>query len=466
MILPAPLEQFLNGGAKRFISIAVVALVLFLATYLGRDPSLNYVIAVGGIAGLFVLIRTPELGLATLLIAALSIPFTFGTGTQTPLHAAVVLIPVLLVLWVSTMVLRKSARLAPSIVNLPLIGFAVSVTISLLAGNLLWSYFARTASLQSQLGGWAIFVFSAGVFLLVGNQINDLKWLKAFTIIFLTLAGLVVLGRIVMPLSAITTRLVVDPGALGSLFWVWLVALAGGQALFNRSLNNAIRLLLTASVIATLVYGYFISRAWVSGWLPPLVAAMALIWLRSWRAGLLVSIAALLTILVRDPGILDNLVGLKQYSIDTRLEAWEIMFQYVIPLNPILGLGPANYYFYTPLFPILGYAVSFNSHNQYVDLIAQTGVVGLVIFAWLMASIARVGWGLRTRVADEFARGYVYGCLGGLAGTLWAGVHGDWFIPFVYNIGLTGFRASMLGWFFLGGLVAIEQMVKRQSVDC
>lgn len=57
------------------------------------------------------------------------------------------------------------------------------------------------------------------------------------------------------------------------------------------------------------------------------------------------------------------------------------------------------------------------------------------------------------------------GCLGGLAGTLWAGVHGDWFIPFVYNIGLTGFRASMLGWFFLGGLVAIEQMVNRQSAD-
>ncbi len=69
----------------------------------------------------------------------------------------------------------------------------------------------------------------------------------------------------------------------------------------------------------------------------------------------------------------------------------------------------------------------------------------------------RLGWELRERVTDGFARGYVYGCLGGLGGTLWAGMHGDWVLPFVYNIGLGGFRASMLGWLFLGGLVAVEQ---------
>jgi hypothetical protein len=31
-------------------------------------------------------------------------------------------------------------------------------------------------------------------------------------------------------------------------------------------------------------------------------------------------------------------------------------------------------------------------------------------------------------------------------------------LPFVYNIGLAGFRASVLGWLFLGGLVSLEQM--------
>ncbi|PWH19836.1 MAG: hypothetical protein DDG58_04135, partial [Ardenticatenia bacterium] len=52
----------------------------------------------------------------------------------------------------------------------------------------------------------------------------------------------------------------------------------------------------------------------------------------------------------------------------------------------------------------------------------------------------------------------VYACLAGLAGTLVAGMLADWFIPFVYNIGLAGFRASILGWLFLGGLIALDQM--------
>jgi hypothetical protein len=34
-------------------------------------------------------------------------------------------------------------------------------------------------------------------------------------------------------------------------------------------------------------------------------------------------------------------------------------------------------------------------------------------------------------------------------------------LPFVYNIGIAGFRASMLAWLFLGGLVALEQAVSH-----
>jgi hypothetical protein len=43
-----------------------------------------------------------------------------------------------------------------------------------------------------------------------------------------------------------------------------------------------------------------------------------------------------------------------------------------------------------------------------------------------------------------------------------AGMIGDWVLPFFYNIGLTGFRSSILGWLFLGGLVSIEQLVIAQ----
>ena len=75
----------------------------------------------------------------------------------------------------------------------------------------------------------------------------------------------------------------------------------------------------------------------------------------------------------------------------------------------------------------------------------------------------RLGWELRSRVSSGFARAYVYGALGGWVATLASGMLVDWFLPYVYNIGLTGFRGSMLPWLFLGGLVSIEYMVRRQS---
>jgi hypothetical protein len=109
----------------------------------------------------------------------------------------------------------------------------------------------------------------------------------------------------------------------------------------------------------------------------------------------------------------------------------------------------------------LGYYVQFNSHNNYVDIIAQTGFAGLICFLWFIGELGVSGWRLKEEVSEGFAKAYIIGALGGLVGTLVAGMLGDWFLPFVYNVGLNGFRSSVLGWLFLGGIVAIEQMVHR-----
>jgi hypothetical protein len=46
----------------------------------------------------------------------------------------------------------------------------------------------------------------------------------------------------------------------------------------------------------------------------------------------------------------------------------------------------------------------------------------------------------------------------GLAGSLVSGLLADWIIPFTYNIGVRGFRSSLLFWVFLGGLLALKRM--------
>jgi hypothetical protein len=107
--------------------------------------------------------------------------------------------------------------------------------------------------------------------------------------------------------------------------------------------------------------------------------------------------------------------------------------------------------------------VQFNSHSQVIDLIAQTGLVGLACFTWFITEVGLLGLRLAKSAPEGFARGYVYGALGGLAGTIVAAYLVDWVLPFVYNIGLNGFRASVLAWLFMGGLVSIEQLVRRQE---
>ena len=470
------------------LRLGIIVGVLLLAYYLGPRASERFLVLSIAAAGVLVLIRRLELGLVALLIGALSVPFTISTGTQTSLNPAVLLPPALLGVWAIEMVRRQDVRLVPSPVNLPLIAFVASATLSFVGGNIQWNLWASSASLQAQLGGWIVFVLSAGVFLLVGNQVKDIRWLKVLTGIFLGVGALYLAGRALPYASQVTGRLLAA-GAAGSLFWVWLVALAGGQALFNKSISRTERVALLGLVLLTLGVGWFQGRSWASGWAPPLAALVALLWLRSWRLGLLASLVVgvafvwvrsqgaifatmpvaeqflnLLGVSESDPNLAASVIVEDQYSIDTRWIAWDIVVNKVLPANPILGLGPSNYYHHTRLYPILGWYVNFNSHSQYVDILAQTGMLGLATFVWLMATISKLGWTLRETVGNGFARGYVYGCLAGLAGTLAAGMLGDWFLPFVYNIGLAGFRASILGWLFLGGLVALQGLAQRRSV--
>jgi hypothetical protein len=157
-----------------------------------------------------------------------------------------------------------------------------------------------------------------------------------------------------------------------------------------------------------------------------------------------------------------KLVTSDAYSWGTRVDAWIIVLQ-ISQVSPLLGMGFANYYWYTPLFPIRGFKVRFNSHSQYVDLIAQVGFFGLLAFLWIFFELGLMSWKLSEKLPDGFSRGYAYGVFGGVAGTLMAAFLVDWVLPFTYNIGYHGFRASILAWIFMGGMVSIEQIYLKKS---
>jgi hypothetical protein len=407
-------------------------------------------------AAALVVTRWPALGLASLILISLFMPSPNMPGG---LNIAVLFLILLVGLWLLGLIVGKSpTKWVSSRTFRPLLFFMAISVLAFGVGQFSWFFYAQHAPLDTQLGGLAILLLSAGAFLLVAHQLHDLRWLQILTWLFVASGSLQIIGWLVPALGRYTSRLFQLGTSGNSLFWVWLTAISLSQAVFNRRLHVIWRFTLGCLVLATWYVGFVLNYGWKSGWLPPLVSIAIILGLLSWRIGLGVA----LTGLVIGPALATKAINTDLYSYSTRFEAWSIMLE-IIKVNPILGLGPANYRWYTPLFPIEGYYVRFNSHNNYIDIVAQTGLLGLACFSWFAWEVGRLGWCLRNQAQEGFERAYVYGALGGLGGMLAAAMIADWVIPFVYNIGFSGFRASMLGWMFLGGLVSIEHVVRSRS---
>ncbi len=439
------------------------------------SPSwLPYVLILLCVVGVAVLVRWPPLGLAALIAGSLVAPVAVPTGTQTDLNFTVLFLPVLLIVGFVQLVRRGDWGRLVSRPVLPVLALAVTAVLSFgivnytslvfafSIGNPPWLADAQMAPLPAQLGGLAVFILSAGAFFLAANEIRDVSWLQALTWLFLGLAGLYLAKRLVPGVADVTGQ-VFQKGADGSLFWTWLVALAFSQALLNRSLSFPVRLALGCVVSAAFYVGLVEGRDWLSGWMPPLLAVLAILWLGAPRVALVATLAGVAAMAVK----VDTIAGLvmngdNQYSLTTRLAAWRVLTD-IARSSPIFGLGPSNYYHCTPLVSILGWHVHFSSHNTYMDILLQTGLLGLGCFLWFAWDVGRIGWKLRTRFSTGFAHAYTIGALGGLAGILAAAMLGDWVLPFVYNVTLSGLRASVLGWIFLGGLVALERMTPPES---
>lgn len=442
---------------QRYKRVVVVSGVIALSVIIGIFIPLEYlplpILLIGATGVIIVYLRFPSLGLLALLFAAMYIPIEVGTGTGTGINFVVFLIPLLLGVWFADTVVRKrriSFQFSRPI--WPLIALSVVSLLAFGIGQLPWFVFARGAPLKSQFAGLAIFLLSVGAFIMVSNLITEIRWLKRLTWLFLLLAPLYLLA-IAIPSAGDILLQIIPRGGGGSLFYVWLVAITFSQLLINRELSRFWRILLFGLLIATFYVTFVVLFDWKSGWVPAMIVVGVIIFLRYPRLGLLLAFVSL--IFLRD--IPAQIIATDEYSYTTRIIAWEILWEEIVRVNPLLGLGPANYYYYTPLFPILGYNVEFNSHNNYVDIVAQIGLLGLACVLWFAAELGLLGLGLMKKPMDSFSKAYVIGVMGGLVGTLAAGMLGDWVIPFVYNIGVRGLHTSVIGWIFMGGLIVIEK---------
>ncbi len=444
-----PARRWIGAHDQLLIRLAVVLAVFAGAVLLGRKPSILPLLGLAGIVVVLVFYRWPVLGALLTVIGGMAAPYSGPSG----LNVAMLGMALLIGIWIMQMlVLHRRFVLVDWGTVRAGIALCLVGALALAMGLLPW-FPTQQAPLGAQLGGLALIILSVGTFAWASNVIKSLFWLKVLTYGFIIYASLHLIGYFLPQLGRYTDRVFVY-GSTGSMYWTWLSVLAFGQAFFNRQLRPLPRLALGMVVVATMYVAFVVQNDWKSGWVPAGIGIAVTLAASSWRVAIAVAVAGL----VPAVGLMQRAISSDTYSYSTRVEAWEILAK-IIKVNPVLGLGPANYYWYTPLFSIRGYNVQFNSHSQYVDLVAQFGLVGALVFLWFVFEILRVAWRLwRAPVADGFARAYVYSAIGGFAASLAAGFFGDWLFPFFYNVGLAGFRASMQPWLFMGGLVAIAAM--------
>ncbi len=457
---------------RLIVSGLIICGVLALAVVLGRQGSLIILAAEFALVGALVLLRWPLLGFLLLIPSALVVRLEIGTGTEVSLNPASLLVPALLGIWLLNSLMQHDLRLAPSRVNRPLFLFLVVGLISIPISNVIWDPTVPRSDrfIVVQLAQWALFAFSAIIFWLIGNRITSQVWLKRITVFYLIVAAGVALLRIT-PGNEYIAFYTISFAVERAPFWLLLTAVSAGQLFFNRRLSTRWRLFLVIILAMTLYYALAVQQERSSNWVGVFVALGVLTWLRFPRLRWLSFIVLVATLA---SGVLVSVI----YDFAGGDAKWSesgasrgVLIQRVLELsmrNPITGIGPAAYrpYGFTrPLFYEGAYWIEpqINSHNNYVDLFSQVGILGLGIFLWFMAELAWLGWRLRKVFKDDFAGGYVNGMLAAWVGIMVIMALADWFLPFVYNIGFSGFQASVLLWMFFGGLITLEQIARKQT---
>ncbi len=443
----------------RLLPIGILtALAVALITRSGAmGYNLTLAVAVAAVGGVIVLafqIQRPFAGIAALVVSGAALPLHVAADGQ--VNAPLGLAALVCTAWLVREVLfMRKLDLAPSPLVGTVIALMVSAVASFFAGQIDW-YQGAGAGPSAQIGGLALFLLSGGLLLAVAHQLRSVNELATLTYLFLAAGSFVPFLMLFPQLDPIAAP-TVSPSTVGSMFWTWLVGMGAAQAWFNRSLSPGVRLWLLVVVFTALFHGIVQRTDWASGWVPPLIALGIVAAHRFPRTTICAGLAGSTAGIVVLNQVFQGLLAHEQYSLRTRLDAWDTLWA-IIQKSPIFGVGISHYYHFTKLYSTTGWYVSFSSHNNYIDLAAQTGLVGLTLFLCLGAAALTLVFRLRARATGEFERAFAIGCVGCVIAALASGMLGDWILPFVYNVGLAGFRSSMLFWVFLGGALALWNM--------
>lgn len=448
--------------------IAGVLLAVPAITFLYVRGRLDPLLVLAGIVGVIVALRLFQVsersnkGIVLLIIAAGMLSFvSLPTGRESRIPISMLVALALVVPWLLSMLWGKPpTRLKPSPINRPLIAFVAVSIISYFWSQIfrdpllfVWSSFPMV-----QAAALVVNILLPLTLLYVANQVTEVRWLKYLV------AVLLIFGVASVAFFFIDQRtgdLLFYRGTRG-LFSMWVAAFAYGLALFHKGLKPWQRALLLLLVLIFVYRYFYVGRSWVSGWLPLGVACVIITWFRSRRLFFICMTVGLIYLAANFDFYYQDIVVAEQEegSGTDRVELWVRNLTHVAN-HPFWGMGPAGYAPYNMTYHA---ADARSTHNNYFDILAQTGVIGFVTFLLIIVKLWRIGLRSVRHHAGrrDFEETYAVVAYSGVFGMAVGMMLGDWALPFAYNETIAGFDNAVLTWVLLGGMVALE-MIGRES---
>jgi len=399
-------------------------------------------------------------GVALVPVVGTAVPLGIDTGRGSIVVAALMLGMALLGVWGIWFVLARDITLVRTPINGPVALVGLAWIVALVSSHAFvdprLAIRLGVPFLTTQLAALAVTYASLGLLMLAANVGRDLRFARAATWLVIGVGAVVCLASVAGLSSFVAFT------NTGGLFTNWVVSLAYGQALFNHRLAAWVRagllLLAVAWVTQAAVYG----TAWLSGWVPTLAAVLVITLLRSRLLfGALGLVGATVGVAFHERIYQAVFLSQLDEGSDSRLDIWAQAWD-LLSQHPLFGTGPVGYAAYYMTF-YQGSGSSMSTHSNFIDVAAQTGIVGTLAFLWLLGALAVVATRACRRWRAGFPGGFAAGVSGGYAGAVISMALGDWVMPFIYNQGIGGFRYTVHTWVFLGLLAGLAATPVRAS---
>jgi hypothetical protein len=447
---------------SRFIRPLVIFSVLVLSIGAGLAAGLDrlsvallFGLPTIAFVGWILFTRKFEMMVLALPINALIAPFDLPTGTYSKIPVSLLMSLALCAIWFVTMGIRNQWRFAPTLLNRPALAFCFACFISYLWSSLWRDPLINMGAFGNftivQIASLLTFYASIGAALLIGNFVRTEKQLQFIFWSFICLGTLMTLTQTLH----INQYFLSDRGLWG----LWTALPAFCYLIAQKNARWYVRIMLVAVIALNLYQTVIVNLQWKSGWIPTIVGMFIAVFLRSKKLFVILIAVSLVFAYIGRDVLIEMTQAEEAEGADERIGMWEINLR-IIGDHWLLGTGPAGYaVYYMTYYP----DDARSTHNNYLDIIAQFGIIGSVTWLWLTGAGIIEGFRQLKASPPGFTKTLALTATSGWIAAQFSMFFGDWVLPFAYNQTITGFKYTVYSWVFLGTLVAIRSLNDRQS---